>query len=168
MSFKTGASITALALILGLTAAAAQQVSPPEVRAEAQKAPVAGQIVTQPEEMLLARDLIGQTVTAPDNTKIGSISDLLLGNDGKTVEGFVIGVGGFLGIGERSVALKMDQLRITRAADGGVKLTADLKKDDLAKAPAFKSRKDMEADKRSSERPARPSNPGTGTSGQRP
>ena len=161
MSFKTGASVAALALTLGLTAAAAQQVSPPQVRPETPKTPLAGQIVTQPEETMLARDLIGRTVTSPDNTKIGSISDLLLGKDGKTVEGFVIGVGGFLGIGERIVALKMDQLRITPAADGTVKLTADLKKDDLANAPAFKSRKDIEAEKRASERPARPS-PGGG------
>ncbi|MFZ1104570.1 MAG: PRC-barrel domain-containing protein [Hyphomicrobiaceae bacterium] len=161
MSFKTGASLAALALTLGLTAAAAQQVSPPQVRPETPKTPLAGQIVTQPEETMLARDLIGRTVTSPDNTKIGSISDLLLGKDGKTVEGFVIGVGGFLGIGERSVALKMDQLRIAPAADGTVKLTADLKKDDVANAPAFKSRKDIEAEKRASERPARPS-PGGG------
>jgi hypothetical protein len=167
MTFKsahTGASAAALALMLGLTAAAAQQVSPPEVRPETPKAPVAGQIMTQPEETVLARDLIGQTVLAPDNTKIGSISDLVLGKDGKTVDGFVIGVGGFLGIGERNVALKMDQLKIAPATDGTVKLTADLKKDELSNAPAFKSRKDIEAEKRASERPARPS-PGTGTGG---
>src|SRR5262245_56672949 len=160
MSFKTGASAAALALTLGLTAAAAQQVSPPATRAETPKAPVAGQITTQSADSVLARDLIGQTVTAPVNTKLGSISDLVLSKDGKTVEGFVIGVGGFLGIGERSVALKMDQLQITPAPDG-VRLTADLKKDDLANAPAFKSRKDIEAEKRASERPVRPS-PGGG------
>jgi hypothetical protein len=157
MSFKTGASVAALALTLGLTAAAAQQVSPSEGRP---KTPLAGQIVTQPEETVLARDLIGNTVTSPDNTKIGSISDLLLGKDGKTVEGFIIGVGGFLGLGERNVALKMDQLKITPAADGTLKLTADLKKDDVANAPAFKSRKDLEAEKRATERPARPTSPG--------
>jgi hypothetical protein len=167
MSFKTGASIAALALTLGLTAAAAQQVSPPETRAETPKAPVAGQIMTQSAETVLSRDLIGQTVTAADNTKIGNISDLLLSKDGKTVEGFVIGVGGFLGIGERSVALKMDQLKVTPAADGTVKLTADLKKDDLANAPAFKSRRDIEAEKRASERPKSPGGPGVGGGGSR-
>ena len=167
MSFKTGASAVALALTLGLTAAAAQQdkpVSPPEVRPEAPRTPLAGQIVTQPEETVLARDLIGQTVMSPDNNKIGSISDLLLSKDGKSVEGFIIGVGGFLGIGERNVALKMDQLRITPAGDGTVKLVADLKKDDVANAPAFKSRKDLEAQKRALERPS--PTPGTG-GGQR-
>jgi hypothetical protein len=167
MSFKTGASAAALALTLGLTAAAAQQqVSPPAVQPEASRTPVTGQIVTQPDDTILARDLIGQTVNAPDNTKIGNISDLLMSKDGRTVEGFVIGVGGFLGIGERSVALKMDQLKIAPKAEGGVDLVSDLKKDELANAPAFKSRRDIEADKRASERPVRPpSGTGTGTSG---
>ena len=176
MSFKTGAktgaSATALALTLGLTAAAAQQqVSPPAVQPEAPRTPVAGQIVTQPENSILARDLIGQTVNAPDNTKIGSISDLVMSKDGRTVEGFVIGVGGFLGIGERSVALKMDRLKIAPKAEGGVELVSDLKRDELANAPAFKSRKDIEAEKRASERPVRPptgpGTTGTGTGGGR-
>jgi hypothetical protein len=158
MSFKTGAA--ALALALGVAAAAAQQ-TPTQPKPETPKTPVTGQIMTQPEETVLSRDLIGQTVLAPNNAKIGSISDLLLSKDGKTVEGFVVGIGGFLGIGERSVALKMDQLKITPAADGTVKLVADLKREELANAPAFKSRKDIEAEKRAAERPTQPK-PGPG------
>ena len=163
MSFKTGVSAAALGMTLALSAATAQQVAPPETRPETPRTPVAGQIVTQPQESILARDLIGQTVIAPDNTKIGTVSDLVLSNDGRTVNGFVVGVGGFLGIGERNVALKMDQLKITPLAAGGVQLTADLKKEDLAKAPAFKSRKDMEAEKRASERPSSGGSPGSPT-----
>jgi PRC-barrel domain protein len=165
MSFKTEVSAGALALTLALGAASAQQqqMSPPQTQPEAPRTPVAGQIVTQPEESILARDLIGQAVNAPDNSKIGSISDLVLSKDGRTVEGFVIGVGGFLGIGERNVALKMDQLKITPGTTGGVvQLFADLKKEDLANAPAFKSRKDIEAEKRASERPVRPTSPAPG------
>jgi sporulation protein YlmC with PRC-barrel domain len=164
MSCKTEVSAAALALALTFGAAAAQQVAPPEVRPEKPRTPVAGQIVTQPEESVLARDLIGQTVTTPDNARIGTISDLVLSKDGRSVDGFVIGVGGFLGIGERNVALKMDKLKIAPAADGSVRLTADLNKEELAHAPAFKSRKDIEAEKRAAERPVRP--PGTGTGGQ--
>jgi hypothetical protein len=159
--------VGALAFALGVTAAVAQQVSPPEVRPETLKTPVAGQIVTQPENSILARDLIGQGVTAPDDTRIGNINDLVLSKDGRSIEAFVIGVGGFLGIGERNVALKMDQLKIAPAPDGSVKLTADLKKDDLANAPAFKSRRDIEAEKKAAERPVRPT-PGTGTGGGGP
>jgi sporulation protein YlmC with PRC-barrel domain len=159
MSFKTGVSATALALALGIAGAAAQQQTPPQT--EAPRTPVAGQIMTQSEETILARDLIGQTVLTPDNAKIGTINDLLLTKDGKTVEGFVIGVGGFLGIGERNIALKIDQLKISPGADGSRKLVTDLKRDELANAPAFKSRKDIEADKRASERPTQP-RPGGG------
>jgi hypothetical protein len=140
--------------MLGLSAAMAQTTpqKPPAA------APVAGQLTTQPDDTLLSRDIIGQTVVAPDGTKIGSISDLLLSKDGKNVQAFVIGVGGFLGIGERSVALKMDQLKITPEANGTVKLVMDMKRDDLANAPPFKSRRDMEAEKRAAERPTPPGN----------
>jgi sporulation protein YlmC with PRC-barrel domain len=166
MSFKTEVSAAALALTLAIGAAAAQQVAPPEVRPAAPRAPVAGQIVTQPEESILARDLIGQTVAAPDGSKIGAVNDLVLRKDGRTIDGFVIGVGGFLGIGERNVALRMDELTITPAADGSVRLTANLKKDDLANAPAFKSRKDIEAEKRAAEKPV--PGPRSGGGGQQP
>jgi len=164
MSFKTGVSAAALVLALGVAAAAAQQ-TPPQAKPEAPRVPVAGQITMQPEEMILTRDIIGQTVLAPDNSKIGNISDLLLSKDGKTVEGFVIGVGGFLGIGERSVALKMDQLKIMPGPEGTVKLVSDLEREDLANAPVFKSRRDIEAEKRAAGRPVQPK-PGGGP--QRP
>jgi sporulation protein YlmC with PRC-barrel domain len=154
MSLKTGVSAAALAVAFGVTAALAQQSpAPPQPRPAT---PVSGQIMTQPDNTLLARDLIGQSVLAADNSKIGSISDLVLTKDGRGVEGFVIGVGGFLGIGERSVALKMDRLQITAQPDGSVKLTSDVKKDEVANAPAFKTRKDIENEKRASERPATP------------
>ena len=147
--------MAALVLMLGFTAAVAQQ-APPQPRPEVAKAPVAGQMVTQPVDTILTRDLIGQTVLAPDNAKIGSISDLLLSRDAKTVDGFVIGIGGFLGIGERNVALKIDQLKITPQPDGTGKLVMDARKDDLPNAPPFKSRRDIETEKRAAERPNAP------------
>jgi sporulation protein YlmC with PRC-barrel domain len=74
--------------------------------------PVPGQIMTQDTNtILVSKDLIGQVVYAPDNVKIGSISELILSKDGKSVQGFVIGVGGFLGIGESNVAVNFDQLK---------------------------------------------------------
>ena len=53
------------------------------------------------------------------------------------------------------------------ATDGTVTLTADLKRDDLANAPAFKSRRDIAAEKRASERPKSQGTPGTGGGGPR-
>jgi sporulation protein YlmC with PRC-barrel domain len=161
MTLKTGASAIALLLALGLTPALAQTTAPsPQApkATEAPKTPVTGQIVTQEDNTILAKDLIGQTVYAPDKTKIGSISDLILSKDGKSVQGFVIGVGGFLGIGEKSVAMKMDRLQIGQDKDG-LQLTMDAKKEELANAASFKSKKDVDAERQSAERA---SNPPTG------
>jgi sporulation protein YlmC with PRC-barrel domain len=134
------------------------------------KAPISGQIVVQDANTILARDLVGQTVLAPDKTKIGSISDLILSKDAKTVEGFVIGVGGFLGLGEKSVALKIDRLQMTQDAENGLRLMMDVKKEELANAPSFKSKRDQDAEKqaaeRARERPQIPGQPGSPT--QRP
>lgn len=161
MTFKSSASLAAIALMLSLAPAMAQTTPPsaPSPSAtEAPKAPVAGQITVQDANTIMSKDLVGQTVHAPDKTKIGSISDLILSKDGKTVEGFVVGVGGFLGIGEKSVALKMDRLKMAEA-DGAMQLTMDAKKEELTNAPSFKSRKDQDAEKRAAQQPARPASP---------
>jgi sporulation protein YlmC with PRC-barrel domain len=74
---------------------------------------VPGQIVVQDANTILAKDLIGQTVYAPDKAKIGSISDLILSKDAKTVEGFVIGVGA-LALAKRLSRLKRRRRRTDR------------------------------------------------------
>jgi hypothetical protein len=160
MMLKTGASAAVLALLLGVSTAMAQTTTPQQrptptapSTSDVPKAPVAGQIVVQDANTILAKELIGQTVYAPDKAKIGSISDLILSKDGKTVEGFVIGVGGFLGIGEKSVALKLDRLQMAPdAQSGGMQLTMDAKKEELTNTPSFKSQRDVLAEKEAAER----------------
>jgi hypothetical protein len=156
MSLRTAVSLAALSIALGFAPGAMAQTSPPVQRApaaEAPKAPVPGQIVVQEANTVLAKgDLIGQTVYAPDKAKIGSISDLILSKDAKSVEGFVIGVGGFLGIGEKSVALKLDKLKMTTAADGTMELAMDMTKDELRNTPSFKSKRDVDAEKAAEQR----------------
>ena len=60
--------------------------------------------------------LIGSSVYGPDNAAIGEVNDVLIGNDGK-VRAVVIGVGGFLGVGEKNVAIPLDVLNISRKPD---------------------------------------------------
>ena len=137
------------------TSPPAQKPAPttPRAATEAPKAPVPGQILVQDANTVLAKELIGQTVFAPDKAKIGSISDLILSKDAKTVEGFVIGVGGFLGIGEKSVAMKLDRLQITHdTQSGGLQLMMDAKKEELANTPSFKSKRDQDAERQAAER----------------
>jgi hypothetical protein len=151
MTLRTAVSLAALSIALGFAPNAMAQTAPPAQRTpavEAPKAPVPGQIVVQEANTVLAKgDLIGQTVYAPDKAKIGSISDLILSKDGKSVEGYVIGVGGFLGIGEKSVALKLDKLKMVTAADGTLELSMDMTKDELRNTPSFKSKRDLDAEK---------------------
>ena len=171
MILRTGASVAVLTLLLGASAAMAQTTTPQQrptptapSASEVPKAPVEGQIIVQDANTILAKELIGQTVYAPDKAKIGSISDLILSKDGKTVEGFVIGVGGFLGIGEKSVAMKLDRLRMTPDAQaGGLQLTMDAKKDELANTPSFKSKRDQDAERQAAERPRTQPQGGTTT-----
>src|SRR5258706_6622157 len=144
MTLKTTVSLAALTIVLGLAPQAMAQ-TPPAQRAPAAEAapktPVAGQIVVQDANTVLVKqDLIGQTVYAPDKAKIGSISDLILSKDGKTVEGFVIGVGGFLGLGEKNLALKIDRLKMASGPDGTAQLAMDMTKDELINTPTFKAR----------------------------
>jgi hypothetical protein len=173
MSFKTGASLTVLAVALGFALPAGEQTTPPTEQkpaAAAPAAPVTGQIVTQDANTIMSKDLIGQTVFGPDKAKIGTISDLILSKDGKTVQGFVIGVGGFLGIGEKSVALQMDRLHAqTKPEGGGSQLVMDVKKEELANTPAFKSKRDQDAEKEAAERArSRPQSPTGGGGAPRP
>jgi sporulation protein YlmC with PRC-barrel domain len=53
--------------------------------------------------------MIGLPVVGMDHVRVGSIEDVLIGDAGK-VEAVVIGVGGFLGIGEKLVAIPYDSL----------------------------------------------------------
>jgi len=142
------------------------QTPPAQRQTSVPKTPVAGQIVVQDANTVLAKqDLIGQTVLAPDKAKIGSISDLILSKDGKSVEGFVIGVGGFLGIGEKSVALKIDRLKMSSGPDSVMQLSMDATKQELSDTPTFKSKHDQDSEKaaaqRRSETPAQRPMPGS-------
>jgi hypothetical protein len=158
MTLKSVTSLAVFGVALGFGLPLMAQTAPPQQKpavstpAPKPQNPVNGQIVMQEEGTILAKDLIGQSVYEPDNkTKIGSIGDLVLSKDGKTVNGFVIGVGGFLGIGEKSVALQMDRLQIGAEGESGLRLTMDVKKEELADAPAFKSRKEQASEKQAAE-----------------
>jgi sporulation protein YlmC with PRC-barrel domain len=62
------------------------------------------------------RDLFGKTVVNDKNEKIGKIDDLIISpsKDGNAPAASfaIIGVGGFLGIGKRDVAIPTEQLKL--------------------------------------------------------
>jgi hypothetical protein len=67
--------------------------------------------------------------------RIGVIKDLLIGSDGK-INAAVIGVGQFLGIGEKDIAVPLAALQVERRDNNG-RLIMDVPKDILRTAPAF-------------------------------
>jgi sporulation protein YlmC with PRC-barrel domain len=57
-----------------------------------------------------ASKLVGINVYGPNNEKVGDINEVLVDRNGKA-EAVVIGVGGFLGLGEKDVAIPFDEVR---------------------------------------------------------
>jgi sporulation protein YlmC with PRC-barrel domain len=88
--------------------------------------------------------LIGSSVRNPQNENIGKVSDLVLDEKGATTD-VVISVGGFLGIGDKHVAVPWSQLQVQ---EGGRNIVLGMSKDELKAAPAFKTREAEEADRR--------------------
>jgi uncharacterized protein YrrD len=79
-----------------------------------------------------ANAMIGSTVRNSAGDKIGTVDDLLMGNDSK-VNYAVLSVGGFLGIGDKLVAVPITDLQM--ASDHMVMPAAT--KDSVSKMPKF-------------------------------
>ncbi len=97
---------------------------------------VPGQIVMQSENTVLAEDLIGSSVYSETGESIGDINNLIVNLDG-TVDGVVIGVGGFLGIGEKDVAIEMASFTLTTDENANTRLVTSATKADLEAAESF-------------------------------
>ncbi len=83
-----------------------------------------------------ASKLIGTNIRNQAGETVGNINEILLDKNGK-VAAVVVGVGGFLGIGEREVAVAFDSLQTSRDKDGKDVLTMNVTKDSLKTAPAW-------------------------------
>jgi sporulation protein YlmC with PRC-barrel domain len=66
--------------------------------------------ITGGQNLWRASQLSGVNVYNDQNEKIGDITDVLVDRQG-AVEGVIIGVGGFLGIGQRDVAVPFNELQ---------------------------------------------------------
>jgi sporulation protein YlmC with PRC-barrel domain len=88
-------------------------------------------------------DWYKQDVYDPSNSKIGQIADVLVSNNGQ-VNALIVGVGGFLGAGEKDVAVPFDAIKPTKK-DNKTYLTMDTTKDALKAAPGFKYDSDKTA-----------------------
>ena len=89
-----------------------------------------------PSGELKAEELIGTKVYGANDENIGEISDIILSQDGK-VDSFVLDVGGFLGMGEKPVAIGFDKLAFMTDKDGNKYLYTKFTKEQLEAQPAY-------------------------------
>lgn len=104
-------------------------------------------ITEQSETQVSVNDYIGKVVYNAENASVGNITDLILEEDGGIVAA-IIGVGGFLGIGQKDVAVPIDNITITRDASDNneVRLTTTETVESLKAAPEFKTLDDQQAE----------------------
>ena len=95
-----------------------------------------GYLSTAPANGSQASKLIGAEVKTSDNEDVGSVSDLIIDENGQ-VAAIVVGVGGFLGMGQRNVAIGWDEV-IRSGTPAKNKLQVSVTRDSLMSAPEFK------------------------------
>lgn len=64
--------------------------------------------------------LIGTTIYGPNDKQVGDINDVLVGRDGR-IDYVIVGVGGFLGIGEKNVAIPFDRVTFSQQPNQAVR-----------------------------------------------
>jgi sporulation protein YlmC with PRC-barrel domain len=117
--------------------------APPAAKSETMPTPGATgarQFVTQQSsDQWLATKFKGTDVIGSNNEKIGDVSDMLIDQQGRIVA-YIVGVGGFLGIGQKDVALAPNAFQLQPASDREeMKLKLAMTRDELKDAPEFKA-----------------------------
>ena len=101
-------------------------------------------INSQRQDQYLASKFKGTDVIGADDKKIGDVSDILFDKGGK-VEAYVVGVGGFLGIGSKEVALAPTAFQVVagdKSKNESDKLRLSMTKDQLKEAANFEPYKE--------------------------
>jgi hypothetical protein len=94
-------------------------------------------VTKQSADQHLASKFNGTDVIGADDAKIGDVSDVLFDKDRKVIA-FIVGVGGFLGIGAKDVAIDPASFQSIPGKDASdMKLRLSMTKDELKAAPAF-------------------------------
>ena len=81
--------------------------------------PIGSQVPTAiPQNAMTVTNFYKQSVYDPSDVKIGEVNDVLVDNDGKLVA-FIVGIGGFLGVDQKDVAVPFNSVRATWRPDLG-------------------------------------------------
>lgn len=102
-----------------------------------------------PAADIRAEEMVGTTVYGANDERVGEIGDVALAADGK-IDAYIVDVGGFLGVGEKEVAIGSDNLAFMTDAQGNKYLYTNFSKDQLNAAAAYD--KSTYAEKRDDQR----------------
>ena len=147
--FRTIIAATAVSA-LALTSALAQSTTEPLKNPTAAQTPgattttmapsastQAAFVARQAPDQWLASKFTGTDVIGAKEEKIGDVSDILFDKDGKILA-YVVGVGGFLGIGSKNVAIAPASFQLVSGKNASdYKLRLSMTKDELKAAAAF-------------------------------
>jgi sporulation protein YlmC with PRC-barrel domain len=89
-----------------------------------------------PVDKISTNDFVGTTVYGADDAKVGEIGDVVLSTD-KKVDAVIVDVGGFLGMGEKQVAVGLEKLKFMADKDGNRYLYTNFTKDQLEAQTAY-------------------------------
>jgi sporulation protein YlmC with PRC-barrel domain len=130
MSNKLAIATVLAAVVAGSSAYAQQSAT------TGAATPVQAQVLNSvPANSTTVTNYYKQNVYDPSDAKIGEISDVLVGKNG-SVEAFIVSVGGFLGIGQKDVAVPFSAVHATQK-NGSWYLTMNATKDALKQARGY-------------------------------
>ena len=126
------ARLASTAILIALVAAAAS------AQAQQQQAGPAAQILASlPQDAKTVTGWYKQNVYDPSDNKIGEIMDVLVEPNGK-IDALIVGVGGFLGAGEKDVAVPFNAVQVKSKDNNKWYLVMNSTKDALKSAKGFK------------------------------
>jgi sporulation protein YlmC with PRC-barrel domain len=93
-------------------------------------------LTEMPMDKISTKDFIGTNVYGADDAKVGEIGDVVMTGD-KKVDAVIVDVGGFLGVGEKQVALGLEKLKFMSDKDGNRYLYTNFTKAQLEAQSAY-------------------------------
>jgi sporulation protein YlmC with PRC-barrel domain len=129
--------LTYAAIMLALATTVASAQTPQNVPKAVAEGPAAKMLASIPANATTATHWYKQSVYDPSDAKVGEIVDVLVDRDGK-IAALIVGVGGFLGMGEKDVAVPFNAVQFKTKDDNKWYPVMNTTKDALKNAPGYK------------------------------
>jgi sporulation protein YlmC with PRC-barrel domain len=125
------------AILFALASTTASAQSPQAVPKAVAQGPAASILASIPANATTVTHWYKQSVYDPSDAKIGEIMDVLVDRDGK-IAVLIVGVGGFLGMGEKDVAVPFNSVQFKTKDSNKWYPVMNTTKDALKSAPGYK------------------------------